>query len=60
MKATKEHIGKRAVFRALCTWNEGRKATRIIKEVREDGSIYVKYGGYTKFHINVHEIKDIY
>lgn len=59
MKAEKDDEGRNVIFRALCRWGYNR-TTRKIKEVRDDGSIEVRYGGYGNFHVRCDEIREIY
>ena len=59
MKAEKEDVGKLAEFRVATRWT-GAKQIRKIKDVRPDGSIYVRFGGYSDFHVNTWEILEIF
>ena len=59
MKATKKDIGRKVEFRALTRWT-GAKQTRIIKSVRENGGVTVRFGGYSDFGVRPHEIIEIY
>lgn len=56
---TKEDIGKRVEFRALCYWNSA-KATRIIKGVSKEGGLTVRFGGFDHFYVRPHEIIEIF
>ena len=59
MKAKKEDIGKKAEFRVATRWT-GAKQVREIKDVRPDGSIMVRFGGWSDFHVNPWEILEIF
>ena len=60
MEATKEDIGKRAMFRlTACNWMP-RNETRIIHDVTEDGGVLVTHNGWQKcFKVKPHEIHEI-
>ena len=52
----KSHIGKRLVFRSVTRWNT-REATRVIKNVNDDGSVEVRFGGHPNFRVRPHEVR---
>lgn len=56
---TREDIGKRVEFRALCYWNSA-KATRIIKDVTKAGGPIVRFGGFGNFYVRPHEVIEIF
>jgi len=60
MKAVKEDIGKRVVFKlTACNWMP-RTETRIIHGV-ENGNVLITHNGWQKcFQIKPHEIKEIF
>lgn len=59
MKATKNDIGRRVIFRAATRWT-GAKQDRIIKSVLENGGVTVRFGGYSDFRVRPDEIIKIY
>jgi hypothetical protein len=59
MKATKKDIGLKVTFRSPTRWSN-QKATRIIRDVREDGGVEVVFGGWWRFSVREHEIIEIH
>ena len=61
----KIRLGDRIVFKALCRWDGGSSASRLVRKIdrnRETGnveSVQVLYGGVSNFYVRPYEIHKI-
>ncbi|MHC4616441.1 MAG: hypothetical protein ACYTEQ_01675 [Planctomycetota bacterium] len=55
----KPKVGDRIKFRALTRYAGAPLLNRKVKEVLEDGSVYVRCHGFGKFHVKAREIEEV-